>query len=69
MNDPKLSAIGRRAAMSPDLENVWEDMAKKQKKKTGSGDQAKRYANHITKAAIHRKMKKQQQKPKGPFSG
>lgn len=57
MNDPKLNALGRKLGISPDQDRVFKRAAKKGLEKTGSSEQAGRYASHITKAALHRKMK------------
>lgn len=69
MNDPLLNAVGRRLNLSKDQQKTWQDHLRKQTQKTGSTDQGARYANHVAKAALHRKMRNKDNELKGPLSG
>lgn len=69
MNDPLLNAAGRRLNLSKDQQKTWAEHLKKQTGKTGSPEQGARYANHVTKAALHRKMRDKDKQLKGPLSG
>lgn len=41
----------------PSQRSKWEEHAKKRLSKTGSSHDAEKYANHITKSSIQRKLK------------
>lgn len=54
----------------PSQRTKWQEAAQRKLLETGSQDQAEKYANHVKKSSIQRKLKKtKKEKEKGPFNG